>query len=96
MLDENEYAEASRLYNQCLCACKQLRQQRQVPLEGVTIDESFRPIRDWYAQLTGVPNCHQGAIMHHRLSLFGSPCRACSKPLRSPRAKMCAACGATV
>ena len=95
MLDEQEYTEASRLYRQCMNATKEFRDRWQVPLEGASIDERFRPIRHWYAELTGVPNCHQNAIMHHRLSLFGDPCRVCGKPLRSPRAKMCAACGAT-
>ena len=96
MLDEDEYAEATRLYSQCMDATKEFRERWHVPLEGASIDDRFRPIRDWYAELTGVLNCHQNAIMHHRLSMFGDPCRVCGKPLRSPRAKICAGCGAAV
>src|SRR5262245_27546924 len=81
MLDENEYAEAPSLYSQCAASTKEFRQRWQVPLEGANIDERFRPVRDWYAELTGVPNCHQDAIMHNRLSSLGNPCRACGKPL---------------
>jgi hypothetical protein len=93
MLDEQEYAEASRLYSECMKSAKEFRQKWGVPLDNVGIDERFRPIRQWYEQLTGFPNCHENAVMHHRLSLLGGPCRTCGKPLRTPRAKMCAACG---
>jgi hypothetical protein len=94
MLDEQEYTEAFRLYGECLNATKEFRQRWNVPLANASIDERFRPIREWYEQLTGVPGCHANAILHHRFSDFGNPCRVCGKPLRSPRAKLCAACGA--
>ena len=94
MLDEQEYAEASRLYGECAKAVKEFRRQWNVPLASAGTDERFRSIREWYEQLTGVSGCPQDVIMHHRLSKFGNPCRACGRPLRSPRAKLCAACGA--
>jgi hypothetical protein len=93
MLNEVEYAEAFRLYGECMKNTKEFRQKWGVPLENASIDERFRPIRHWYEVLTGFSNCHQNAIMHHRLSLMGNPCGACGKPLRSPRANICAACG---
>jgi hypothetical protein len=96
MLDEQEYAEAVRLYGECMKDVKEFRQRWNVPLASANAGERFRPIREWYEQLTGVPGCHENAIMHHRLSEFGSPCPVCGKPLRSPRAKLCAACGAAV
>ena len=94
MLDEQEYTEAFRLYGECMNATKEFRQRWNVPLANASIDERFRPIREWYEQLTGVPGCHANAIMHHRFSDLGNPCRVCGKPLRSPRAKLCAGCGA--
>jgi hypothetical protein len=96
MLDEREYAEAFRLYGECMQGAKAFRQKWGVPLEGAGIDERLRPVREWYGRLTGLPNCHHNAIMHHRLSNFGDPCKVCGKPLRTPRAKMCAACGSRV
>ena len=95
MLDEQEYAEAFRLYGECMKGAKEVRQQWNVPLASPSISERFRPIREWYEQLTGVPVATR-IIMHHRLSDFGNPCRACRKPLRSPRAKLCASCGTAV
>ena len=49
-----------------------------------------------YFELTGFRETNANAIWHHRLSLFGPPCASCGKLLRTPRAKMCAACGALV
>jgi hypothetical protein len=93
MLDEQEYAEAFRLYGECMKGTKEFRRRWNVPLASASIDERFRPIREWYEKVTGFPNCHQNAIMHHRLSDLGDACRVCGKPLRSPRAKLCASCG---
>jgi hypothetical protein len=94
MLDEHEYHEASGLYRECMSATKEFRRRWNLPLDGLSIHDRFAPVRKWYADLTDVSECHHNAIMHHRLSLLGGPCRVCGKPLRSPRAKLCAACGA--
>ena len=67
MLDEEEYAEAFRLYGECMKATKEFRERWHVPLETASIRERFLPIRKWYEQLTGMPECHENAIMHHRL-----------------------------
>lgn len=32
-------------------------------------------------------------LLRHRLDRFGPPCKHCGKNLRTPRARMCAACG---
>jgi hypothetical protein len=47
-----------------------------------------------YQELTGFTETSPDAIWHHRLSIYGPPCGACGKPLRTPQAKLCAACGA--
>jgi hypothetical protein len=51
-------------------------------------------ILDRYFELTGFRETNINAVWHHRLSLYGPPCEACGKPLRTPKASFCAACGA--
>jgi len=92
MLNEDEFASVSRLYSECMVATKQFRQRWNVPLADAPMDELFRPVRLKYEELTGVADCHQNAIMHHRVSLYGAPCKSCGKPLRTPRAKLCGNC----
>lgn len=39
------------------------------------------------------PNVSVHFVMKHRLSRLGRACLECGKPLRTPRASICAACG---
>ncbi len=48
---------------------------------------------DLYEHITGFKETNLNAIHHHRLSLYGSPCQVCGKPLRTPLARYCANCG---
>ncbi len=82
MLDEPEFEVVERLYRDALR-----------PGPTGSIDERFAPVTAAYERLTGFVNCHHNAVLHHRLSLLGAPCSACGKPLRTPRARHCAACG---
>jgi hypothetical protein len=96
MLDEEEYAEISRLYSGGIRATKEFRERWGVPLKDAlndaSIDARFQPVRDAYERMTGMKERNHNAIMHHRLSLYGPPCRHCHKPLRTPNAKLCASC----
>jgi hypothetical protein len=47
-------------------------------------------------RMTGMSIGNRAAVWHHRLSRYGPPCTSCGKPLRTPRARLCAACGAAV
>jgi len=92
MLDEVEYSQIARLYNESMKATKEFRKLWNIPLEGISINERFRPGRDEYEHLTGVKESNENAIMHHRLSLYGPPCKRCQRPLRTPKAKLCGSC----
>ena len=92
MLDEDEFASVAQLYRGAFKATKEFRQQWGIPLEQASIEDRFRPVRLRYEQLTGMKDCHENAIMHHRISMYGEPCKSCGKPLRTPSAKFCGAC----
>lgn len=92
MLNESEFAEISDLRRRCMLATKELRQKTGVPLNGVRLEERFRPVFDRYEKMTGMRETNVNAVMHHRLSMYGPPCKRCGKPLRTPKAKLCAAC----
>jgi hypothetical protein len=92
MLDEDEYAKIRFLYMESIRATKEFRQRHGVPLNDASIPERFQPVRDEYERLTGYKETNENAIMHHRFSLYGPPCKHCKRPLRTPKAKLCASC----
>ena len=82
MLDEDEY---------------QLVTGKHGPKSGGNLAEKIEsfhgPVLREYERITGFHETNGNAVYHHRLSLYGPPCSACGKPLRTPQAKFCAACG---
>jgi len=46
-----------------------------------------------YEEMTGLRETNINAIFHHRIADHGAPCTSCGKPLRTPKASFCAACG---
>ena len=92
MLDEDEFAMISRLYREAIQSTKQYREENRAILAEAGLDDRFRPVREAYARITGMENCPENAIMHHRISQYGPPCRFCQKPLRTPAAKLCGSC----
>lgn len=83
MLDEEEYAIASKLYSESI---------RYVKF-GTDREARFKPLLDYYKGLTGIDETEPNAIMHHRIAEYGPPCENCGKPYRTPSASFCAACG---
>ena len=92
MLDEGEFAQIAVLYSEAFKATKEFRQRWNIPMEHASLEQRFAPVRLRYEQLTGMRECPENAIMHHRLALYGPPCWACGKPLRTPAAKLCGSC----
>ena len=81
MLNEEEYLIAGELYGQGTRAKEGTREQR------------FKPLLDYYFQITGERETEPNAVMHHQIEQYGPPCEHCGKPYRTPRASFCAACG---
>lgn len=46
-----------------------------------------------YERVSGVRLAHPDQLYWVRMSLYGAPCPTCGRPFRTPRAKLCAACG---
>ena len=93
MLDEKEFAVVATLASDCISSAKHFREKHGTTLAESPIQEIFRPVREAYKQMTGMDEANHNAVMHHRLSLYGPACQYCGKPLRTPRASFCAACG---
>jgi hypothetical protein len=94
MLDEGEWAEVEELLHAGRRSIKDYRQRYDLPLAEVATAEWSAPALNAYERVTGHRETDPEALRHHRLSLYGPPCENCGKPLRTPKAKMCAACGA--
>jgi hypothetical protein len=83
MLDEEEFAIAKRLYGEAFGAGK----------TGMSIEERFQPVVDYYKEVTGFDAENENVVMHHRTSQYGPLCESCGKPYRTPEASFCAECG---
>jgi hypothetical protein len=86
MLDEAEYERVFRIFRECVEASK------KVP--AGSLSQALQPVLDEYQRLTGAALLNANEVLNHRISQYGSICRFCGKPLRTPKASYCAACGA--
>lgn len=93
MLDEDEWAKFEPLLDGAIGNIQRYRHRHDVGLDAVPIPAMYWAASEMFAKLTGVTDIAPQALWHHRLSLYGPPCEACGKPLRTPQAKRCAACG---
>ncbi|MGB6719917.1 MAG: hypothetical protein WBE72_03915 [Terracidiphilus sp.] len=92
MLDEAEFAEIWALLRDGLKGTKEFRKRHGVPVQDALTQELYSPLLQCYERLTGVKETNPNAVLHHRISLYGPPCKKCGKPLRSPRARLCGSC----
>ncbi|WP_162051395.1 hypothetical protein [Pontibacter pamirensis] len=82
MLDESEFEIANRLYSEGI--------KNTTP--GLTREARYKPLLDYYKEVTGMEETEPNAIMHHRIAQYGPPCENCGKPYRTSKASFCAAC----
>ena len=79
MVDETEWAEL-------------MESQAPDAFNGDFLSQR-QALLDIYERITGFHETNPNAVGHHRISQHGPPCHACGKPLRTPQARMCGACG---
>ena len=94
MLNEEEFAEIDLLLSRAIRAIKEQSRFQSEGMRNVFIQEQWRPVIEAYRQITGWHGAVEPyELFHHRIANYGPPCSKCKKPLRTPDAKMCAACG---
>jgi hypothetical protein len=93
MLDEQEWQEVFPLLSEGLEQIKRHRAAHGSSLTEAKDAVDGNGALKRFFRITSFHETNINALWHHRLSLYGPPCNVCGKPLRSPRAKMCAACG---
>jgi hypothetical protein len=79
---------------QAISEVQAYRAAQDATLEETANSGFLEPALRLYQELTGHAEANPGAIWHHRISIYGPPCHSCGKPLRTPQASFCAACGA--
>jgi hypothetical protein len=94
MLTEAEWERVSPLLSQAIEQIRQFRREHNCSLEEVNLKDFGREALAEYEKISGFHETNPNALYHHRLSIYGPPCHVCGKPLRTPQAKHCAACGA--
>jgi len=95
MLDEAEFATVSELYSAAVRTIKEHSRHWDASCRAELHMRQYRSVLDAYHSITGSEhNGHPWLLMHHRISIYGPICSTCSKPLRTPKASYCAACGA--
>ena len=93
MLEEHEWEQVAEALRAGLQGLKKERKEKGISLSAVDTASYYREALERYERLTGYRETNPRALYHHRVSLYGPPCPHCGKPLRTPKAKLCAACG---
>ncbi len=93
MLDEHEWEKIAPLLSNAIEQIKRYREIHGVSLAEARAKGYGKAALAAYFEMTKFKETNADALWHHRVSLFGPPCVACGKPLRTPMAKHCAECG---
>jgi hypothetical protein len=63
-----------------------------LPMQVDGVARLRQPMLEMYRLLTGFVETNPNAVLHHEVAQYGPPCPRCTKPLRTPMARFCAAC----
>jgi len=96
MLTEEEWQKISPLLNGALKQIKRYRQERNCSIREANSQGFGQEALALYNRISGVKEESLSALHHHRLSIYGQPCKSCGKPLRTLQARFCAMCSAPV
>ncbi|MDQ2772204.1 MAG: zinc ribbon domain-containing protein [Bacteroidota bacterium] len=97
MLETDEFAllQQARMLGMAVVE-EEARRRNQLlkPAQPQGIRERHQqPLLEMYKLLTDFEETNPNAIWHHIVDQYGPPCPQCHKPLRTPQARFCAACG---
>jgi len=98
MMDETEFDEVYSAYTSAIRKMKTYRASSHATIAQAAA-KFHPPVRALYRGLAAKagmqgPPVQLDHLMKHRLAAYGPPCTKCGLPLRTPEAKLCAACGA--
>lgn len=93
MLTDEEWDKVSPYLTSGVEQIKRYQEEHQCSLAEATQKGFGQAALAMYESMTGFKETNPNALFHHRLSLYGPPCPSCGKPLRTPAANSCAACG---
>ncbi|HJR72468.1 MAG TPA: DUF6348 family protein [Luteimonas sp.] len=93
MVDDHEWELLQPLLMKSIHELQRHRQQHGTSLAAARQQGFGRAALDKYRELTGFNETNVDALWHHRVGIYGPDCVSCGKPLRTPRASFCAACG---
>ena len=92
MLDEDEWESVAPLLENTIQKIKEYRTKHDCSLNEARRNVNQEACKKYF-EITGYEEINFEALYHHRVSLYGPPCKECGKPLRTPQAKICASCG---
>lgn len=92
MLTDDEWKEVSPLLANAVGQIKAYRELHQCSLAEARSKGFGQDALVAYERITGFRETNPDVLFHHRLSMYGPPCLACGKPLRTPQARFCAVC----
>ncbi len=95
MLTEEEWDDLYPILSQDKEFIVSKRKETNLTL-GDVLNQFETPACKKFYKMTGYKISDPNAIWHHRNSLLGNDCKNCGKPLRTPQAEFCAACGLTL
>ena len=95
MLDEDEFERVIQQLRDGKSELLGIAPAGEAVPEQAVLTTATKRLLDEYNRITGFSETNPNAVWHHRIALYGPACHSCGKPLRTPIARFCAACGAT-